>query len=255
MFLLAQLSDPHIGATWGGGDPAASWQAAIDAVCRLHDRPDAVLVTGDLADTGADTEYALVKSMLARLDAPAYVLPGNHDDRARLRDHFALSGGPHDPVDYAVDLGPVRLVVLDTTKPGDDAGTLGRQQLAWLESELSAAPDQVTLLAMHHPPFATGLPACDAVGLAALAQAALADVVARHPQVSRIVAGHVHRPMTADVGGCIAFSSPSTYVQIQLGFADAEMVLSDEPAGFALHAVHGDAVVSHVQLVDGRPGA
>jgi 3',5'-cyclic AMP phosphodiesterase CpdA len=49
-FLLVQISDPHIGATWAGGDPAARLAAAVEEVLRLPDRPDAVLVSGDLAD-------------------------------------------------------------------------------------------------------------------------------------------------------------------------------------------------------------
>src|SRR5215216_1182873 len=91
-FFLVQLSDPHIGATWAGGDPAAGFAATVEEVQRLPDRPDAVLISGDLADNAADTEYALVREVAARIDAPTYVLPGNHDDRDTMRMCFELPG-------------------------------------------------------------------------------------------------------------------------------------------------------------------
>src|SRR6478735_11737305 len=66
MFLLAQLSDPHVGAAWGDRDPEARLAAAVDSVLAVQPRPPgAVLVTGDLADRGTDAEYARVRELLA----------------------------------------------------------------------------------------------------------------------------------------------------------------------------------------------
>lgn len=190
----------------------------------MADPPDAVLVTGDLAEHRADSEYALVKSTLARLDAPAYVLAGNHDDRGRLRHHFELSGHADEPVHYAVDLGPLRLLTLDTSKPGVAAGDLGQEQLAWLDSQLAAGPTTPTVLAMHHPPFQTGMPAWDEIGLRAEDRSALADGVRRHSQVRAIVAGHVHRAIVSEVAGRVALTAPSTYVQGRPRFDDRSAV-------------------------------
>lgn len=249
--LLVHLSDPHIGATWAGDDPAGGWQAAIDAVQQLPDRPDAVIVTGDLTDSAASAEYAVVKSALEALEVPAYVLPGNHDDRAGLRAQFGLPGRADDPVRYTADLGALRLILLDTTHPGHADGELAAPQLDWLESELAAEPDQATFVAMHHPPFATGMPAWDAIGLAPSERADLGNVVTRHPQVLRILSGHVHRAFTAEFVGCVALSAPSTYVQARPRFEDsAELEFShDEPPAFAIHAVRGTKVLSYVQPV------
>jgi 3',5'-cyclic AMP phosphodiesterase CpdA len=252
-FVLAQLSDPHIGADWGYGDPAVKLSAAVDAVLAMRTQPDAVLVTGDLADHAADSEYELVRELLAPLGAPLHVLPGNHDDRRALHRHFGVPGADGEPVQYSVDLGPLRLVVLDTTIPGADPGALDSGRLDWLDAELAAAPGALTLIAMHHPPLVTGIAACDEVGLAMADQRALGDVLERHPQVRRLVAGHVHRVITGEIAGRPVLTLPSTYVQtlLQFGSQDAELV--DEPAGFALHAVVGAALVSHVQPVGGQP--
>jgi len=248
-FLLLQLSDPHIGATWGDGDPEAGLARTVESVRRLPDRPDAVLMSGDLADNAADGEYEFVREMLARLDAPVYVLPGNHDDRDTLRRHFDLPGPMGTPVQYAVELGPLRLVVLDSTRPGEDRGELDGQRLAWLDAELAAAPDRMTLIAMHHPPLATGIEAWDELGLPVADRGALCEVVGRHPQVRRLVAGHVHRTIAAELAGRAVLAIPSTYVQARLNFNSGAIELVAEPPGFAVHALLDGELASHVQPV------
>jgi Icc protein len=248
-FLLVQLSDPHIGATWADGDPVAGLAAAVESVRRLRDRPDAVLMSGDLADNAADAEYVQVRDLLARLDAPVYVLPGNHDDRDTLRRHFDLPGTLGTPVQYAIDLGPLRLVVLDSTRPGEDRGELDEERLAWLEAELAAAPDRVTVLAMHHPPLSTGIAPWDEIGLPIADRRALGEVLQRHPQVRRLVAGHVHRTIVADLAGRAVLAVPSTYVQARLGFCSAEIEFVADPPGFAVHALRDGELASHVQPV------
>ncbi|HET6547896.1 MAG TPA: metallophosphoesterase, partial [Solirubrobacter sp.] len=95
--------------------------------------PNAVLVTGDIADHGSGEEYAVARELLERLRAPVYALPGNHDRRGALRRHFDVPGAGDDPIRYTADLGPLRLVVLDSTIPGEDAGALGAEQLRWLD--------------------------------------------------------------------------------------------------------------------------
>jgi Icc protein len=136
-FLLAQLNDPHVGATWAG-DPVPRLAAAVDAVCALRPPPDAVLVSGDLSDNATGAEYEQVRELLAPLSAPCFVLPGNHDDRRAIACSFGAPGAAGEPVQYSADLGAMRLVVLDATIPGEDGGTLDRARLDWLDAELAA---------------------------------------------------------------------------------------------------------------------
>lgn len=248
-FLLVQLSDSHVGATWGEGDPVAGLRAAVEAVRRLPDAPDAVLMTGDLTENAADGEYEIVRELLAQLGAPVYVLPGNHDDRDTLRRHFDVPGAMGTPVQYAVDLGPLRLVVVDSTRPGEDRGELDADRLSWLDAELAGAPDQVTLVALHHPPVSTGVAAWDEIGLPAADRRALGDVLQRHPQVRRVVAGHVHRTLTGDLAGRAVVAVPSTYVQTRLSFNSEDIEFAAEPRGFAVHALLDGQLASHVQPV------
>ncbi len=251
-FLLAQLTDTHIGGTWGFSDPVVGLAAAVEAVRRLNREPDAVLITGDLANSGADADYAVARELLAPLRSPIYVVAGNHDDRAALRRHFDVPGDDQPgtaPIQYAVDLGPLRLLVVDTTRPGEDAGELGADRLEWLDAELSAAPELPTLVAMHHPPLAVGIAQWDAIGLPAGDREALGKVIGRHPQVRRLVAGHVHRTIASDLGGRVVLAVPSTYVQAKLDLGSDEIALADEPAGFAVHMLVDGDLISHVQPV------
>ena len=252
VFLLAQLSDLHIGADWGGDDPEARLAVAVEAVLAMPQRPDAVLVTGDLVDNGTDAEYARVRELLAPLAAPLHLAAGNHDDRAALRRAFDLPGTDGEPLQYAADFGELRVVVLDTTIPGEDAGTLDTARLAWADAELARAPDVPTVIAMHHPPLVTGVPIWDELGLAADGRRGLGDVLARHPQVQRVVAGHLHRTMTGALAGRAVVAVPSTYIQGRLDFGARTFELADEPPGFALHARVDGNLVSHIQPVGSR---
>src|SRR6187402_2485418 len=147
--LLAQLSDLHIGANENGVDPVPHLEAVVEAVLALPNRPDAVLVSGDLTDDGAEPGYRLARELLQRLDAPLHVLPGNHDDRGRLRASFGLPGEGGEPVRYSVDVGELRLVVFDSNVPGQDPGRYDPEQLSWLDADLAAQAERPTLLALH----------------------------------------------------------------------------------------------------------
>lgn len=247
MTLLVQLSDPHIGATWGDHDPEARLAAAVESVAALRPAPDAVLVSGDLADHATDAEYERVRELLAPLDPPVFVLAGNHDDRDAVRRHFGIPGAGGAPVQYSASDGRLRLVAVDSTCPGQDGGRLDAPRLEWLDAELSAATEVPTLLAMHHPPLVTGLPALDASGIPADDRLALAQILARHRQVRRVVAGHVHRPVVGELGGCPVLVAPSTYLQARLDLTATELGFSAEPPGFAMHALIDRVLISHVQ--------
>jgi 3',5'-cyclic AMP phosphodiesterase CpdA len=242
-----------MGAEWGGDDSAARFTAVMDAVSALRPRPDAVLVSGDLSDHADDAEYRLVRDLLAPLAVPIYVLPGNHDGREALRRHFDLPGTGGEPVQYAVDVGTLRLVVVDSTHPGEDRGALDEERLAWLERELAAAPDTPTLIAIHHPPVVTGVPAMDEVGLPGADRHALGRVVERHVQVRRLVAGHIHRAMAGDLAGRGVLVAPSIYVEARLDFSAEDIELTTEPPGFAVHALVNGELVSHIVRVGEYP--
>jgi 3',5'-cyclic-AMP phosphodiesterase len=245
--LLAQLTDLHIGGNENGVDPVPRLEAVVEAVRSLPDRVDAALVSGDLTHDGGPEEYQLARELLERLEVPLHVLPGNHDDRALLREAFDLPGAGDAPVDYAVEVGELRLVLLDSNVPGRDPGGLAPEQLRWLDAELGRS-DGPALLAMHHAPLATGIAEWDGINLAREEREALAEVVARHPRLRAIACGHLHRIAASALAGCPVVSAPSTYLQARPDFGAEDVEFGGAP-GFALHALLDGELSSQVESV------
>jgi 3',5'-cyclic-AMP phosphodiesterase len=103
---------------------------------------------------------------------------------------------------------------------------------------------------MHHPPFHIGSASWDRIGLPAADRAALAAVLAGHPQVQCVLAGHVHCTIAGQLAARPAMTIPSTYVQARLDLTSNEIAFGDGPPGFAVHVFVDGALTSHVQPVE-----
>jgi Icc protein len=245
--ILAQLTDPHITIGPGDAGSAEALATAVDAVLALDPAPDAVLLGGDLTEHGTTEEYERSAELLAPLPMPIHLLAGNHDDADGLRTHLGAPGNAGEPLQYSLQLGPLRMIALDTTVDGRNDGALGPERLAWLEAELGRDGQTPTLLAMHHPPVLIGVGVLDELGLAEADRVALAELMAANPQVKQIVAGHVHRGAVGATGGCPVFICPSSYLQLALDLGpDSEIALVREPPAFGLHVTLGTELISHV---------
>lgn len=249
-FILVQISDPHIGGTWAGADSLDRLDSTMEALRRLPDEPDALLISGDLADHGAADEYEDILERIGQGNIPLCVLPGNHDDRETMRAVLGLDGAEGSPLHSSVDLGALRLILLDTTIPGETSGDVAHGAIAWLVRELGLAPELPTVLAMHHPPLLTGSPAWDRIGLPLSAHAALEWVLQLHPQVLGVFAGHVHRALVGELGGRIVIASPSIYAPAKLDFTADEVAFVNSQPAFVVHAISSGLVASHVQMVN-----
>ena len=139
------------------------------------------------------------------------------------------------------------IVVLDSLVPGSGGGRLGAAQLGWLDGVLTSRPEVPAVVCVHHPPVAVGIPAIDAIRLAD--GDALAAVVARHPHVVRVTAGHLHRPVTSAFGGTVLTVAPSTWKQAALTMDGNERIgWVAEPTALLLHRVEPAAVTHLVQV-------
>ncbi|MDE1183871.1 phosphodiesterase [Paraburkholderia sp.] len=261
--LLAQISDLHIkrpGAlAYRRVDTAPFLARCIAALNALEPRPDAVIMTGDLVDQGDPEQYAHLKTLLAPLEIPYFLLVGNHDDRDALRDAFPeraelRSGGEF--VQYAVDVGAMRVIALDSMVPDQSAGDLCDARLAWLETQLDACAGKPAVVALHHPPFVCGIGHMDELRLAPAAAARLEALIARYPNVERVICGHVHRPMFVRFGGTIASAVPAPAHQVALDLrTDAPSAFMMEPPAYALHRYAPDTgMVTHHAYVERGDG-
>ena len=253
--LIAQISDTHIRPkgvlAMDRVDTAGYLARAVAHINALRPAPAIVLVTGDLVDAGMPEEYAYLRELLAPLAMPVYVIPGNHDARDALR--AAFDTHRYLPADgflhYAIDEGPLRLIALDTLTPGAPHGELCDRRLAWLEARL-AESGKPTIVFMHHPPFDVGMTEFDECRLNVGAER-MAEIVRRHPQVERVLCGHVHRPIQVRWAGTTASIAPSTAHQATLDLApSAPLMFSMEPPAVALHQWRpGTGLVTHLSYI------
>jgi 3',5'-cyclic AMP phosphodiesterase CpdA len=253
--LIAQITDPHIKAegrlAYRRVDTANNLDRCVRHLIGLKQRPDIVLMTGDLTDFGRAEEYALLRQLIAPLDMPIYVVPGNHDERENFRqafkDHrYVPRTGD---IRYVVDDYPLRMIGLDTTVAGEPGGVLCTNRLLWLEEQLERKPDSPTILFMHHPPIMTGIRHMDVQNCKN--GDALGELLRRHPQVSQILCGHVHRPIHTQWQGVTVTIAPSAshYVALDLdvsGSADFDL----EPPAVQLHLWRdGCGLMSHLSFI------
>ena len=260
--LIAQLSDTHIteaGELLAGRiDSAAALARAVDTLLALDTRPNAVLLTGDLTDRGTPGAYAALRRVLARLAMPIYAIPGNHDRREAMRHAFAdcewMPREPGSRLCYSVEIGRYALIALDSLVEGEDHGELGEAQLDWLRARLQEVRGRPTLVMVHHPPTASGIAVMDAMKLVDADR--LGAIVAAHPNIERILCGHLHRAMHLRWRGSVVSVPVSTVEQLHLAFAaDAPLGTVQEPPGLQLHYDHpADGLVTHAVPVGSFKG-
>ena len=248
--VIAQISDTHILARSSGeavGEQRASNLARCIADINAQ-RPDAVVHTGDIVQHGLPEEYAHVREILAPLEAPLYLIPGNRDRRETLRAAFgdhAYFPDDGDFLHYTVEDYPLRLVALDSIAAGERKGVFCAERQAWLDDVLGRAPDAPTLLLLHHPPFDIGTFYVGGYRRADDAED-LASIVARHPQVERLLCGHVHVPVRTRWAGTVATTMPSVAVDVRKAVDAFEA--GDSPA-YQLHVLSEDTgFVSHTRI-------
>lgn len=257
--LIAQITDFHVRApgklAYRRVDTAAYLKRAVGELMRCDPLPDVVLATGDLTEGGQAEEYEYVRELLAPITLPLYVIPGNHDERETMR--AAFSDHAYLPrvgfLQYAVNDYPLQLLALDTVIPGAPGGDLCGERLGWLDAHLRKLPDKPTVVFMHHPPFNTGIRHMDDMGLANAD--AFGAIIERHPQVERVLCGHVHRAIQARYKGTVASICPGTAHHVKLDLRpDAPAEFTLEPPAFQLHLWREDSgLVTHTASIGDYP--
>jgi 3',5'-cyclic AMP phosphodiesterase CpdA len=251
--LLAQLSDTHVlhpdSAEPTLLDHVKRLEQAVESLNAEDPAPTAVLLTGDLTNNSEPGEIETLTKGLAPLTIPMLALPGNHDDRDQIRSAFAMPWAADDNLSWIVDLGELSVIGLDTTVPGAHYGDFDGPRQAWLADALASTAPKPTVIAMHHPPFASGITWMDNSMLRNAD--VFADLVGSASHLTRIFCGHLHRPITTSVGGVLTSVGPSTVHHVMLNLAEtAPIELICDPTGYQLHHFDGTAWVSHIRYID-----
>ncbi len=255
--LIAQISDLHLtppGVLFNADrDGWECLDAAIAELNALRPRPDFLVVSGDLADRPDLGVYERFRARLGDLEIPAFVFPGNHDDRDLFRDAF--SGVPYLPADrpfiqYTIESAPLRVIVLDSMDPDTGDALLCDERLGWLRRRLEEDPARPTMLFMHHQPFYTRL-GFSGTGEAFPGVAALRAVLDDFDSVCLIACGHLHRPIQMRLGNVPVSVAPSITYQRTLTLDNAmDKAFIDEPVGMLLHLWQPHiGIVTHTHLI------
>lgn len=253
--LIAQLTDTHILEVDTDEehyvDNNHRLEQAVASINAEDPRPELVLATGDLTNDGRPGEQAELMRILGALEVPVLALPGNHDDRARMRASFDQPWAAESHLSWAVDVGELRIIGLDTQLPGAVGGMFDAEREAWLAAALAdaKASGRPTVVAMHHPPFPTGIVWMDRNCYPGADR--FAALIAANPQVGRIFCGHIHRSVQSVVGGVLASVGVSTVHHVALNLRpDSEVELIRDPAGYQLHWFDQGRWVTHTRWID-----
>lgn len=201
---VLQITDPHVTRegrkAYRVVDTHARLAETVAAVLDWeaeHGAAAAIVVTGDLVFFGRDEEYQRFRDAMAPLDGRYRVLPGNHDNRASFRrafrDHDYLP--KRGPLDWRVSLGGVELVGLDSLVEGSACGMIGSDSLGWLVDVIAEIGGAPLLVAVHHPPFLTGIEDIDRDALENAET--LIEALTLHKGPLQVISGHTHRRLDA----------------------------------------------------------
>ena len=132
MTLLVQLTDTHIEAPgallYGKLDTARHLQESVQEINAMQPHPDLIMVTGDLVEHPSEASYGNFAELIKPLQAPVYLLPGNHDDPQLMLEMFGDTPNfpaVHATLQYAIEDFPVRVLVLNSHCQGSELPDFG----------------------------------------------------------------------------------------------------------------------------------
>jgi Icc protein len=255
--LIAQISDVHIGFDRGNPDELnmQRLRAVIARLIAAPSRPDLLLMTGDLTESGDAESYARLAEVVNVCPFPVLAMVGNHDEREPLLAAFPQTPSEDGFVHYVVDKPGFRLVVLDTLEVGRHGGAFCDARVAWLRSTLAADLVTPTYIAMHHPPFESGITWLDSAASEPWI-ARFAGAVAGFTQLRGIIAGHLHRTIHTAWNGLSVSVCQSTAPAVGLDLSpidedvpDGRELITDELPGYALHRWDGERLITHAESI------
>ena len=159
-FSFVQISDSHIGFNKEGvnTDVSATLNAAIARINALPQQPDFILHTGDLTHLASAEEFDTLDQLLKSVKSPQiFFVPGEHDvtgDNGKLYlERFGKNTKGHGW--YGFDHHGIHFIglvnVVDIQQNG--LGSLGQEQLAWLENDLKGRSRETPIVVFAHIPL------------------------------------------------------------------------------------------------------
>jgi Icc protein len=155
---FAQISDSHIGFDKPANtDVTATLRAAIAKIKAAPEQPSFVLHTGDLTHLSKPAEFDTLQQVLGELSMPVFYVPGEHDvledDGKSYLQRFGK--GTQGAGWHSFDQGGIHfigLVNVVNLKAGG-LGSLGAEQLEWLEKDVKRLKSSTPIVVFAHIPL------------------------------------------------------------------------------------------------------
>jgi len=208
-FTFVHMTDPQIGFHDASTEYSHSDTLMQRAVALANGyAPDLVFITGDLIDKADDSvQEAIFTRNLAAIEAPVWLVPGNHDIRGytpeKREAYIKLRGYDR----FAFRHKGCAFIGFDTNCIKDEAGEAETEQFAWLTEELRKAQKaRYTFVFIHCPVVreARDEPE-DYFNFSKEARARYLALFKEYG-VDAVFAGHTHSPYVTEIDG-IAFYS------------------------------------------------
>jgi Icc protein len=160
---FVQISDSHMGFSKPANpDVAATLQAAVDKIKALPVQPEFLLHTGDISHLSKPAEFDNVDQILKSTGKEVFFVPGEHDvlndDGKQFLERYGK--GSKGAGWYSFDKKGVHflgLVNVLNLKAGG-LGTLGHEQLEWLEDDVKHLKSSTPIVVFAHIPLWTVYP-------------------------------------------------------------------------------------------------
>ncbi|MBL5974923.1 MAG: phosphodiesterase [Candidatus Leucobacter sulfamidivorax] len=248
---ILHISDTHFvggaGLLHGKVDSDANLKRLFRDFAKTQARPEAIVFTGDLADTGDADAYrrlrAFVEPAAAEIGAKVIWVMGNHDTRTPFRKELLDSEAGEQSVDMVHDVNGLRVIALDSTVPGSHYGEISDEQYAWLGDILATPAPDGTVIALHHPPVPSLV---EPISFVELRDQARFGEAIRGTDVRAVIGGHLHFNTFSDIGGVpVSVASATCYTQ-DLNIEAGAMRGQNGAQGFNLVHFYADRVMHTV---------
>ncbi|WP_028022143.1 phosphodiesterase [Enterovibrio calviensis] len=243
MTRIIQITDIHLTVpptkVSGQLNTFALFEQAIDKIEQdlpLFGDVDAVIATGDITDYGDEESYQLFKTQIERLNLPYLVIPGNHDSRDAMLTSFPqLAGGTeHGELNWVETFSAFDVIGLDSIIPNQGGGALSDSTLQFLKRALASNPNKPALIALHHPPFESGIHFMDNIGLKGADT--LSELLNHTSREVRVICGHLHNSIVCSLGNTTVLSSPAVASSFMTDHRpNAPAGFTKKPGGYMLH--------------------
>jgi 3',5'-cyclic-AMP phosphodiesterase len=118
--------------------------------------------------------------------------------------------------------------------------------MAFLERALDGAEERRVIVFLHHTPFVTGFPGMDDIMLEKAGD--FFALLKKRGNVDLVVSGHIHRTISANIGGISQAVFKSTAHQAPFDFVSrSSSIASIEPPAYGLLLLEDHGVVVHTE--------